>query len=261
MLEVIDKGQNTEAHNVPLLFVHGGCHAAWCWDEHFLDFFAAHGFRAVAVSLRCHGGSAGSKPLQQCTISDYVDDVRSVADTLGCEPILIGHSMGGFVVQKFLEDRDAPAAVLMASVPPRGVLGSSMRIWFRHPWTAMRANIFGESHEIFNTVPLAREHLFSPSTPDDIVESCAARVEPDSLRAVFTNQLFGLPDTKRITTPMLVLGAMDDGMISNSQVRATARAYGTEAKLFSRMGHNMMVEADWRDVAESINEWLGGRGL
>ena len=62
-------------------------------------------------------------------------------------------------------------------------------------------------------------------SPDDIVESCAARVEPDSLRAVFTNQLFGLPDTKRITTPMLVLGAMDDGMISNGQVRATARAF------------------------------------
>jgi hypothetical protein len=36
MLEVIDKGSATEAHPLPLLFVHGGYHAAWCWNEHFL---------------------------------------------------------------------------------------------------------------------------------------------------------------------------------------------------------------------------------
>jgi hypothetical protein len=40
----------------------------------------------------------------------------------------------------------------------------------------MRANTFGESHEIFNTPRLARENLYSPFTPEDIVESGAARV-------------------------------------------------------------------------------------
>jgi hypothetical protein len=44
MLELIDKGSATESHPVPLLFVLGGWHAAWCWDEHFLDFFVDKGF-------------------------------------------------------------------------------------------------------------------------------------------------------------------------------------------------------------------------
>jgi len=57
MLELIDRGECTDAHPVPLLFVHGAWHAAWCWDEHFLGFFADRGFRAVAVSLRGHGAS------------------------------------------------------------------------------------------------------------------------------------------------------------------------------------------------------------
>jgi pimeloyl-ACP methyl ester carboxylesterase len=61
MLEVIDKGSSTESHPVPLLFVHGGYHAAWCWDENFLDYFVGKGFRAVAVSLRGHGRSTLSK--------------------------------------------------------------------------------------------------------------------------------------------------------------------------------------------------------
>jgi alpha-beta hydrolase superfamily lysophospholipase len=43
--------------------------------------------------------------------------------------VLIAHSLGGFVVQRYLENHDAPAAVLVASVPPQGVLGLAMRIW------------------------------------------------------------------------------------------------------------------------------------
>jgi pimeloyl-ACP methyl ester carboxylesterase len=48
MLEVIDKGSVTESHPVPLLFVHGARHGAWCWDEHFLDFFADRGYACYA---------------------------------------------------------------------------------------------------------------------------------------------------------------------------------------------------------------------
>jgi len=33
MLEIIDKGLTTRAHETPLLFVHGGHHAARCWNE------------------------------------------------------------------------------------------------------------------------------------------------------------------------------------------------------------------------------------
>ena len=52
MMEIIGKGLTTRAHETPLLFVHGGQHAAWWWNEHFLDYFANRGFRAAALSLR-----------------------------------------------------------------------------------------------------------------------------------------------------------------------------------------------------------------
>jgi pimeloyl-ACP methyl ester carboxylesterase len=125
----------------------------------------------------------------------------------------------------------------------------------------MRANTFGESHEIFNTPRLAREHLFCAHTPEAIVESCAARVEPDSMRAVFVDQVFRLPKPRRVTTPLLVLGGGDDGTITNDEVHATAHVYGTRAELFPRMGHNMMLEPGWAQVAERINAWLTTRGL
>ncbi len=43
-------------------------------------------------------------------------------------------------------------------------------------------------------------------------------------------------------------------------VRATARAYATEPEFFD-MGHNMMLEPGWADVAGRIHAWLETRNL
>jgi pimeloyl-ACP methyl ester carboxylesterase len=260
MLEVIDKGSVTEAHPVPLLFVHGGYHAAWCWDQHFLDFFADKGFRAVAVSLRGHGRSTRSKPIRSCSIADYVDDVRTAAGGLDSEPVLVGHSMGGFIVQKYLEKYHAPAAVLMASMPPQGVLRVTFGALRRHPWTFMRANTFGNPAELMNTPDRAREFLFSPYTPAPIVEACAARLCPESRRAGI-DQMTRLPKPHLVSGPLLVLGAQDDGTLTNAEAIATARSYQTTVEFFPNMGHNMMLEPEWQKVAERIAGWLIGRKL
>jgi pimeloyl-ACP methyl ester carboxylesterase len=259
MLEVIDKGATTHAHPSPLLFVHGGCHAAWCWDEHFLDFFADHGFRAVAPSLRAHGGSGTDKPLRKCGLADYVDDVRSVAETFDGPPVIVGHSLGGFVAQHYLGRHDAPAGVLMASVPPHGVLPCAFRMWLRHPMIAMRANTFGENKEVFTRIP--RESLFCKHTPEAIVEATAVRCQNESIRASFIDAGLRRPNPALVSAPMLVLGGEDDGSITAAEVRATAHAYGAVAEFFPQMGHNMMVEPGWRDVAERICQWLTGRRL
>jgi hypothetical protein len=63
-LEVITRKPSTPQKTTPLLFVHGSWHAAWCWDEHFLPYFADCGYEAHAVSLRGHGGSEGPKSLK-----------------------------------------------------------------------------------------------------------------------------------------------------------------------------------------------------
>src|SRR3978361_1508213 len=143
MLALIQKGAATQRHPVPLLFVHGACSTAWCWDEHFLDFFADKGYRATALSLRGHGASSSQKPLKTCSISDYVDDVHDVAVKLGSAPVLIGHSMGCWVVLNYLVSQRSPAAVLMAPGTPQGMRRLALRVVRRHPWIALRVNTFG----------------------------------------------------------------------------------------------------------------------
>ena len=87
------------------------------------------------------------------------------------------------------------------------------------------------------------------------------RAGAESIRASVIDPMFRRVRTKRVTTPMLVLGAEHDGFVSVGDVRATARAYRTEPEFFSGMGHNMMLEPGWADVAERIHAWLETRDL
>jgi pimeloyl-ACP methyl ester carboxylesterase len=45
------------------------------------------------------------------SLADYVDDVKSVVRSLPSTPVLIGHSMGRFVVQKYLEANNSGGGV------------------------------------------------------------------------------------------------------------------------------------------------------
>jgi pimeloyl-ACP methyl ester carboxylesterase len=258
MLEVIDRGSASQAHPVPLLFVHGGWHGAWCWDDHFLDFFADAGYRAVALSLRGHGTSPTTKPLQHVSVADYIDDVRSVADDLGGGPVLIGHSLGGYVIQRYLEDRSAPAAVLVGSLPPSGVLGAALRVWRRRPQMTVKSWNDPTLVKFLSSAALAREYLFCADTPEAIVQSCWDRAGPESIRAAMKEPMFRRVETRRVATPILVLGATHDGFVSVRAVRATARAYRTKPEFFT-MGHNMMLEPGWHQVARRIDAWLESR--
>lgn len=261
MLEVIDKRPSRDSHKTPLVFVHGAWHGAWCWDEHFLDYFAAKGYRSVAVSLRGHGKSPAPKTMRFCSIADLVDDVASVADGLPMPPVVIGHSMGGFVVQKYLESHGAPAAALLASVPPSGIARFFLHRFQRHPWLTGRSLAMGRSLPgVGGTPELARETFLSELIPDtDVVRYTELLGEEYVSKFVLEMLLLDLPKPHLVTAPLLVLGAENDIVFTQHEVRATAAAYRTEAEIFPGMAHDMMLEPGWAGVAERIHAWLETR--
>ena len=261
MLEVIEKGSITDAHPTPLLFVHGGCSSAAIWDDHFLGFFADRGYRATALSLRGHGASSLSQPLNTCSVDDYVNDVRTVATELDLPSVLIGHSMGCWVVLKCLDLNNAAAAgVLLAPGTPKGLRKWALSAFRRHPWLMLRTNTFGNTVDLFSTPALAREFLFSSRTPDSVVRSCMGSLEPESRRAA-QELLKPLPDPRVVTPPMLVLGAGEDASRVEGDAAAVADMYQADSEIFPDMGHIMMLEPGWAAVAERIHTWLATQGL
>jgi len=261
-IEIIERGSATAAHPVPLLFVHGAFHGAWCWDDHFLGFFAEHGFHALALTLRGHGNSPLTGELNACSVSDYVDDVRSAAAALPRPPVVIGHSMGGFVVQKYLAAHSAPAAVLLASAPPGGLARAMVRVARRNARHSGRPQALRRPLLFFGNPAVARATFFTALTPEPVVTRCARRLGDESTRVLYRDLLYrDLAEPARVQVPMLVLGAEDDGFFTRREVIATGRSYGSHAQLFPAMGHNMMLEPGWPAVADRIRRWLDSIGL
>ncbi len=249
-----------EPKGVPLLFVHGAYTGAWCFQEHFLPFFAAAGHPAHAVSLSGHGRSRGREKLDTLSINDYVKDVAEAVATLPAPPVLIGHSMGGFVVQKYLESHPAAGAVLLCSVPPQGLMSAAFGLMFTKPSLLSDLNrIMGGGRAGMESL---REALFAQPVDVADLERFYRWSQRESHRAIWDMTLFNLPRPSRVTrAPLLVLGAELDHLIPVSLVEMTARTYRVEAQIFSGLGHGLMLERDWRRPAQHIADWLGEQGL
>jgi pimeloyl-ACP methyl ester carboxylesterase len=75
---------------VRFVLVHGGFHGAWCWDR-LVPELTRRGHSTVTVDLPGHGARVD----EDATLLGYRD---AVVEVLEPGDILVGHSMGGFVV-------------------------------------------------------------------------------------------------------------------------------------------------------------------
>lgn len=260
MLELIVRKPTDHTKKTPLLFIHGAWHGAWCWDQYFLPYFAEQGYEVYAPSLRGHGKSGGSERLRWSSATDYVADVAETVAKLPQPPVIIGHSMGGYVVQKYLETVTLPGAILLASVPPQGVWRIALRSAGRFPWQFVKLNAKLSLYPLVETAELAKFHFFSPNMPSEEVNRYFAKLGDESYRGFLDMLLLNLPRPKRVQTPMLVLGGEHDAIFSMGEVAATARAYHTQPHFFP-MAHDMMLEAGWEQVAGKMLRWLGEKRL
>ena len=95
-------------------------------------------------------------------------------------PVLVAHSMGGYVIQKYLENHTAPAGILMASIPVRGLAGSALRYCRKHPVPFLKYMLSLDSLQMVATPDLMKDVLFSPTLPASDLARHFARLQPES---------------------------------------------------------------------------------
>jgi pimeloyl-ACP methyl ester carboxylesterase len=251
-LEVISRLPSRPRPAPPILFVHGAWHGAWCWDEFFLDHFAARGYAAHALSFRAHGESEGRGGLHRCRIRHYVEDVAAVAAALPSRPILVGHSMGGFVVQKFLETQSAPAAFLLASIPPNGARSTYARLMRNRPLDVLRANATLSLWPFISDPERAQRLLFSASALRGDVARRHRLLQDESMLSALDCLALERVAANQVRSPIHVMGAADDAIVTGYELKATARAYGVEPEVFDDIAHDMMLDPNWAIVADSM---------
>ena len=240
----------------PLLFIHGGYCDAWCWEPHFLPWFAARGYPAHALSLRGHGTSGGRDSLFVASLDDYASDVERVRATLPAPSVLIGHSMGAAVVERLLGKPAVRAAALLAPVPPAGLGPVASRLLAWQPEYLVNLQRLDAPHLAGDVLAALRPMYFSDDVSPAILAQAVTHLCVESPRAILDLTL-ALDRVRRpLANRPFVLGAAGDRIATPADVAATALFYDTTATIVPGLAHMMMLERGWERVAQALLEWL-----
>jgi len=242
----------------PLVFVHGGYVHAGCWDVNFLSHFSKLGYDCHAINLSGHGESAGHEDLHSYGIDHYAADVGQLVAELPALPVLIGHSMGALVVQRYLEKGPAAAVIMMAPVPTTGLAGCTAQLTGRQPDFLREAAYAVRGKYTENTIRVMREVYFSPDVTSEQFAAFKPLVQAESTTAVTEMMALAwrLPQ-RRPKIPALVMGGELDALFPPNLLHFTASGWNAETCVVPRAGHMLMMEPQWTDAAAKIDNWLG----
>ena len=59
-----------------------------------------------------------------------------------------------------------------------------------------------------------------------------------------------------ISTPVLVVGGSDDGLISVQEFQQTAKHYEAALEIIEGGSHDLMLDADFIKTADVIHQWI-----
>jgi 3-oxoadipate enol-lactonase len=193
----------------PLVFLHGIGGAARAWRGQ-LDAFSDR-YHAIAWDMPGYGGSA---PLAAVSIAALADALQDFLRAVGAaKPILIGHSIGGMIVQQWLaKNPDAAAAVVLAQTSP--AFGKPDGDW-QKTFIDARLGPLDRGETLVSLAPsLVQELVGDDPDPSgmDLARDCMASVPPATYRATMLALMgFDLRAAlKSIAVPTLVLSGSRD---------------------------------------------------
>jgi pimeloyl-ACP methyl ester carboxylesterase len=240
-----------------------------CW-ERWVPYFQAKGYRCLApdwpgrdkpieVLRKNHPDSQ----LGQLTLSIVLEYLVNLIKTLDEKPILMGHSMGGLIVQLLLQRDLAAAGVAIDSAPPMGVFTTKLS-FLKSNWPHITPFVSQGSpiemsferfqYAFVNTLPLAEQRA-----------AYDRYVVPES-RRVPRNSLTARVDFKKPHSPLLLIAGSADNIIPASLNKSNYAKYKqshsvTDFKEFAGRTHFTIGQKNWEEIADYVIAWFNKKGL
>jgi pimeloyl-ACP methyl ester carboxylesterase len=259
-LEILHHTAQTDDKKGSIAFIHGAFMGAWCWQNNLLPYFAAKGYDTYAPSLRGHGASASDGRYKTRRLRHYVEDVCQFLSTLDGKIYLVGHSMGGHVVQHILNqlNTNIEKVVLIATVPPKGVWRITLKTIWHYPVLFAKVNLLQCFLPLFADANRVQQFFFGTERDDILLQYVCKNLEDESYLAYLDMLFLNLPKPKPTKIPVLVIGGKADFFFNEQDVSATANAFGVKPIFFANRGHNLFMEKGWEIVANDISDFLNG---
>lgn len=239
-----------------VIFIHGAWHGKWCWDKHFRASFSENGYEVVTFDLPGHDVPGKVKGINKYSLGDYVQALQKEVQKFDSLPILIGHSMGGLILQKYLERNTCKKAVFLASAPPYGVINATLRFAKKRYFypSILSMNLY----LLVNSEAKSKDAFFSENISQEALREYTSQMCSESFRA-FLNMLFPrVKVTEHANIPTLVIGGKQDYVFSESENVKTAKKFNAKLIMLENMAHDMMLDVNHKSVSDEIIGWLNG---
>ena len=243
-----------------ILFCHGICHAAWCW-ENFLPYFAQRNYSSYAVSYRSHGKSDKGFSIMRNYVEDVEAAIKVITDESGFKPHILGHSMGGAVVQKLIGEHSdiVSGAILFASAtaPKMPFFYTFFCSWFiQHFRLANFIACFGKTYA---GNKLKKSAFFAGGNVNPIdLERYGRLLQREPILVPFELFTIIYSQNYKLSSlfPILVIGSKSDLYFPKKSINKTAKAYRQKPVILNGICHDMMLDIQWEKTAEYVFNFL-----
>ncbi len=244
-------------YDTPLFFLHGLVCTADYWEQ-FMGYFADLGYEVHAINLPGRGKSSLNKGhINKYGAKDYQICLNQTIEGISPQPVLVTHSLGGFLALKYIESNELPGVVLIASYPHTGASKLMFRMFRKHPIKLLCAMISRNLQ--IPSAEIAGELFFSDPPPIDLEKYYQEQSVADSMK-VSTDMVFRVRlYPEKVTTPTFVMIGDRDFIYSVEEQRGLAEALGADFLVLQGQAHNVMLEAGWQQTAHEIHKWISER--
>ena len=252
--------------NKTVVFITGAFVTNQCWDD-WKTYFEEQGYATIAPSWPHKTGSAEEQrnrhpdpSIASNRLGELTDHYAGIVGQLPAKPILVGHSIGGLIVQLLLQRGLGRSGVAIHSVAPQGV--------FTFKWSFLKAG-------------WGALGFFSSTTRPYLMSF-------EEWKYAFTNGMsceeqkgsyyrLAIPESKMIVrdtitkaakinfdnphAPLLFVSGTADHTIPASLNYSNFKKYRnsnsiTEYQEFTGRNHFVLGQPTWKENADYILEWI-----
>lgn len=247
-----------------IIFIHGMFQNPKSWEK-WIAYFNEKGYDCIAPAWPLHEGSPTGlrnnppQSLGDLHLQTIVDHIERIVTAQPEKPILIGHSVGGLIVQLLVQKGLAEMGVSIDSVAPNAMLAFD---WGFMKNSALIANPFKGNEPFYTDLESFHESFCNTMSMEETQAAFEETATHDS-RNVLRDCMgeAGQIDTDLPHAPLLFIGGQEDQIIPYELNQRNAEAYTDEVsivdfKVFPNRGHWICGQPGWEEVAAYISEWL-----
>jgi pimeloyl-ACP methyl ester carboxylesterase len=198
--------------------------------------------------------------LSRLTLGQVIEHYANLIHMLEEKPILIGHSMGGLVVQLLLQRYEAIAGVAIDSAPPLGVITTD-KAFLKSNWPHINPFV-SQSSPIQMTLERF-QYTFVNDLPLEVQQAAFERYVVPESRRVPAQSLTKVAaiDFRSPHPPLLLVAGSNDHLIPASLNQTNYKKFKrsasiTDFKEFAGRTHFIIGQPGWEEVADYVAAWL-----